>query len=115
MNAKYCPCLSVKLFPDIVTQSIHLRLSRRRGKMNIRYRVELSEAERSELGSAPRWPACSPQAQASSDPAGGRRRGAGRDHCPEPRCGRSTVYRTKRLCGGHSRTAAAKLGMEYGP
>ena len=28
-----------------------LRLSRRRGKMNIRYRVELSEAERSELGS----------------------------------------------------------------
>src|SRR5829696_3038882 len=51
MKAKYCPCLSVKLFADIVTQSIHLRLSRRRGKMNIRYRVELSEAERSELGS----------------------------------------------------------------
>src|SRR3954464_9358644 len=51
MKAKYCPCLSVKLFADIATQSIHLRLSRRRGKMNIRYRVELSEAERSELGS----------------------------------------------------------------
>src|SRR4029078_6752233 len=51
MNAKYCPCLSVKLFADIATPSIHLRLSRRRGKMNIRYRVELSEAERSELGS----------------------------------------------------------------
>src|SRR5215211_176354 len=51
MKAKYCPCRSVKLFADIVTQSIHLRLSRRRGKMNIRYRVELSEAERSELGS----------------------------------------------------------------
>src|SRR5215207_2064452 len=51
MKAKYCPCLSVVLFADIVTQSIHLRLSRRRGKMNIRYRVELSEAERSELGS----------------------------------------------------------------
>src|SRR4029078_12490159 len=51
MNAKYCPCLAVKLFEDIATRSIHLRLSRRRGKMNIRYRVELSEAERSELGS----------------------------------------------------------------
>src|SRR5215216_651663 len=51
MKAKNCPCLSVKLFADIVTQSIHLRLSRRRGKMNIRYRIELSEAERSELGS----------------------------------------------------------------
>src|SRR3954447_18519933 len=51
MKAKYCPCLSVKLFADIATRSIHLRLSRRRGKMNIRYRVELSEAERSELGS----------------------------------------------------------------
>src|SRR5918994_1868383 len=51
MKAKYCPCLWVKLFADIATQSIHLRLSRRRGKMNIRYRVELSEAERSELGS----------------------------------------------------------------
>src|SRR5215217_5715908 len=51
MKAKYCPCRSVKLFADIVTRSIHLRLSRRRGKMNIRYRVELSEAERSELGS----------------------------------------------------------------
>jgi transposase len=51
MKAKYCPCRSVKLFADIATQSIHLRLSRRRGKMNIRYRVELSEAERSELGS----------------------------------------------------------------
>src|SRR3954469_23277073 len=51
MKAKYCPCLSVKLFADIATRSIHLRLSRRRGKMNIRYRVELSETERSELGS----------------------------------------------------------------
>src|SRR4051794_34699110 len=51
MKAKYCPCLSVKLFADIATQSIHLHLSRGRGKMNIRYRVELSEAERSELGS----------------------------------------------------------------
>src|SRR3954452_16679046 len=40
-----------ELFADIATRSIHLRLSRRRGKMNIRYRVELSEAERSELGS----------------------------------------------------------------
>src|SRR3954465_2015625 len=49
MKAKYCPCRSVKLFADIATQSIHLHLSRRRGKMNIRYRVELSEAERSEL------------------------------------------------------------------
>src|SRR5947208_16954354 len=40
-----------ELFADIATRSIHLRLSRRRGKMNIRYRVELSEGERSELGS----------------------------------------------------------------
>ena len=50
MKAKCCPCLAVKLFADIATRSIYLRLSRRRGKMNIRYRVELSEAERSELG-----------------------------------------------------------------
>jgi transposase len=39
----------VKLFADIATRSIHLRLSQRRGTMNIRYRVDLSEAERSEL------------------------------------------------------------------
>src|SRR3954452_24529908 len=29
MKAKYCPCRSVKLFADIATRSIHLRLSRR--------------------------------------------------------------------------------------
>jgi transposase len=39
----------VKLFADIVTRSIHLRLSQRRGTMTIRYRVDLSEAERAEL------------------------------------------------------------------
>src|SRR4051812_42915860 len=49
MKARYCPCRSVKGFADIATRSIHLRLSQRRGTMNIRYRVDLSDAERSEL------------------------------------------------------------------
>src|SRR3954452_2859531 len=46
MKARYCPCLSVKLFADIARRSIHLRLSQRRGAMTIRYQVDLSEAER---------------------------------------------------------------------
>jgi transposase len=41
--------VSVNLVEDIATRSIHLRLSQRRGTMTIRYRVDLSEAERSEL------------------------------------------------------------------
>src|SRR4051795_7840024 len=41
--------MSVKFFADIATRSIHLRLSQRRGTMNIRYWVDLSDAERSEL------------------------------------------------------------------
>src|SRR3954471_15277512 len=49
MKARYCPCVSVNLVADIATRSIHLRLSQRRGTMTIRYRVDLSEAERSEL------------------------------------------------------------------
>src|SRR4051812_24640039 len=49
MKARYCPCLSVKFFADIARRSIHLRLSQRRGTMTIRYRVDLSEAERAEL------------------------------------------------------------------
>src|SRR4051794_13714707 len=49
MKARYCPCLSVKFFADIATRSIHLRLSQRRGTMNIGYRVDLSDAERSDL------------------------------------------------------------------
>src|SRR3954453_13432091 len=49
MKARYWPFRSVKVFADIATGSIHLRLSQRRGTMNIRYRVELNEAERSEL------------------------------------------------------------------
>src|SRR3954454_16053350 len=49
MKARYGPCRSVKGFADIATRSIHLRLSQRRGTMTIRYRVDLSEAERSEL------------------------------------------------------------------
>src|SRR3954471_1645303 len=49
MKARYCPCLSVKFFADIATRSIHLRLSQRRGTMTIGYRVDLSDAERSDL------------------------------------------------------------------
>src|SRR3954471_8912570 len=36
----------MNLVGDIATRSIHLRLSQRRGTMTIRYRVDLSEAER---------------------------------------------------------------------
>src|SRR5215207_7848836 len=51
MKARYRPCLSVKLGPGgdirrLVAQSM---LPTREAWMNIRYRVELSEAERSEL------------------------------------------------------------------
>src|SRR4051812_25524681 len=49
MKARYCPCVSVNLVEDIATRSIHLGLSQRRGTMTIRYRVDLSDAERSEL------------------------------------------------------------------
>src|SRR5918993_2697067 len=49
MKARYWPCVSVNLVADIATRSIHLCLSQRRGTMTIRYRVDLSEAERSEL------------------------------------------------------------------
>src|SRR5436190_12432010 len=49
MKARYGPCVSVNLVADIATRSIHLRLSQRRGTMTIRYRVDLSEAERIEL------------------------------------------------------------------
>src|SRR3954468_23060479 len=41
--------MSVNLVEDIATRSIHLGLSQRRGTMTIRYRVDLSEAERSDL------------------------------------------------------------------
>src|SRR3954452_12249300 len=41
--------MSVNLVADIATRSIHLRLSQRRGTMTIRYRVDLSDAARSEL------------------------------------------------------------------
>src|SRR3954470_24446486 len=49
MKARYRPCVSVNLVEDIATRSIHLRLSQRRGTMTIRYRVDLSDAERSDL------------------------------------------------------------------
>src|SRR3954452_4529913 len=49
MKARDGPCVSVKVFADITTRSIHLRLSQRRGTMNIGYRVDLSDAERSDL------------------------------------------------------------------
>src|SRR3954462_14179992 len=49
IKARYSPCVSVNLVADVATRSIHLRLSQRRGTMTIRYRVDLSEAERSEL------------------------------------------------------------------
>src|SRR3954452_16249071 len=49
MKARYCPCVSVNLVADIATRSIHRRLSQRRGTMTIRYRVDLSDAERSDL------------------------------------------------------------------
>src|SRR3954451_6326907 len=49
MKARYCPCVSVNLVADIATRSIHLGLSQRRGTMTIRYRVDLSDAERAEL------------------------------------------------------------------
>src|ERR671913_603609 len=49
MKARYWPCVYVNLVADIATRSIHLCLSQRRGTMTIRDRVDLSEAERSEL------------------------------------------------------------------
>ena len=66
--------------------------------MNVRYRVELSEAERDELhGDDRRRQARRAQAQAGADPAGGRCGRQRRGDCRAPwRSARSTVYRTKR-------------------
>src|SRR5919202_4695915 len=52
MKARYWPCVSVKRGPDEDWPSPHLRVmatSIKEAAMNIRYRVELSQAERSEL------------------------------------------------------------------
>src|SRR3954462_3893895 len=53
MKAKYWPCRSVKLFSDIRhtldSSADSARPLTREAWMNIRYRVELSEAERGEL------------------------------------------------------------------
>src|SRR5215212_4391316 len=49
MKARYWPCLSVKLCPDIGPTVASSGPLTREAQMNIRYRVELSEAERTEL------------------------------------------------------------------
>src|SRR5882672_9336232 len=52
--AKYCPCLGVKVFAEGLTPAIRFSCSSvppasRGARMNIRYRVELSQTERDEL------------------------------------------------------------------
>src|SRR5215470_2194610 len=54
--AKYCPCLGVKVFAQGLTPAIRFSCScvppaSRGARMNIRYRVELSQTERDELKS----------------------------------------------------------------
>src|SRR5471032_1620931 len=53
MNARYWPCLGVKLFRSGLTPAIRFSCSSvprtKEARMNVRYRVELSHAERTEL------------------------------------------------------------------
>src|ERR1044072_4628390 len=97
MKAKYWPWVLVKLFADIATRSIHRRLCKGRGTMTIRYRVELSEAERVELEALLRGgrhaarPLKRAQILVAAD--GGM---PGEAISESLRVGGSTVYRTKR-------------------
>src|ERR1700750_812301 len=53
MKARYCPCVGVKGFVEGLTPAIRFSCScvprTRRHAMNVRYRVELSQIERTEL------------------------------------------------------------------
>src|ERR1700729_2199838 len=53
MNARYWPCLGVKVFAGGLTPAIRFSCSSvprtKEARMNVRYRVELSHAERTEL------------------------------------------------------------------
>src|SRR5258708_11371713 len=50
MNARYWPCLGVKVFAGGLTPAIRSSVPRtKEARMNVRYRVELSHAERTEL------------------------------------------------------------------
>src|SRR6516165_1423879 len=52
MKARYCPCLGVKVFAEGLTPAIRFSCScvpLREAGMNVRYRVELSQVERSDL------------------------------------------------------------------
>src|SRR5258708_40251042 len=53
MKARYCPCLGVKVFAEGLTPAIRFKLfvraSLKEAGMNVRYRVELSQVERTEL------------------------------------------------------------------
>src|SRR3954463_8218286 len=74
---------------------------------NVRYRVELSEVERGELRAMPGGGR--PQAQAGPDPAGGRRRGRGRDRRHQPRRRRlDRLPRQAPLRGGRRGTGARR-------
>jgi len=53
INAKYWPCLGVKVFPERLTPAIRFSWwsvpQHEEARMNVRYRVELSQTERAEL------------------------------------------------------------------
>src|ERR1700751_989374 len=52
MKARYCPCLGVKVFAEGLTPAIRFSCScvpLREAGMNVRYRVELSQVDRSDL------------------------------------------------------------------
>jgi transposase len=93
MNARSCPCLGVK------TGSVAWFLTGLESggpSMNIRYRVELNEAERAELMSMLSGGAHAVRKlKTRPDPAGRRRRGD-EAIASSVSVGRSTVYRTKR-------------------
>ena len=75
--------------------------------MNVRYRVELSQAERAELDrAAERRQACGAQAQAGADPAGGR--------CGVPATRRSPRTRRRRRLDGVPDQAALRGGQPGG-
>src|SRR5262245_27095913 len=54
MNARYCPCLGVKIVVERLTPAIRFSCSsvppaREEARMNVRYRVELGQTERQQL------------------------------------------------------------------
>src|SRR2546421_3384736 len=101
MNARYWPCLGVKLFAGAIRRTsdsaVRLCLEPRGGtdECTLPRRTQPSRARRTH-GAPERRQACGAQAQARADFAGCRRGRRRRGHRDQRRRGRVYRYRTKR-------------------